>query len=210
MREYHKINSIFKRDEKTKKFLDQYSCPEFEYLANNEWEFTEKVDGTNVRIHWDGANVKFGGRTDNAQMPVSLMEHLNGHFTPQRLSDVFSDITPDTNPVTLYGEGYGAKIQKGGGDYRPDQGFILFDILVGKWWLKREDIEFMAGHLGVPITPIIGRGTLADAIDLCEKGFQSRLRDSEPEGLVIRPSVELKARSGNRIITKLKLRDFKP
>ena len=30
--EYPEINSIYKRDEKTKRFLNEYSLPEFEYL----------------------------------------------------------------------------------------------------------------------------------------------------------------------------------
>ena len=48
---YHKIQSVFKRDPATnhKRFLmGEYSLPEFEYLANNEWVATEKIDGTNV------------------------------------------------------------------------------------------------------------------------------------------------------------------
>jgi len=53
MSEYPKIQSIFKRDELTHKFLSEFSLPEFEYLQLNIWEFTEKIDGTNIRIIWD-------------------------------------------------------------------------------------------------------------------------------------------------------------
>ncbi len=55
MNEYHKIQSIYLRDPETKhkRFLiGQWTLPEFEYLADNEWSFTEKVDGTNIRIYW--------------------------------------------------------------------------------------------------------------------------------------------------------------
>ena len=48
MTQYHKIQSVFKRDPNTKfKTLleGEYSIPEFEYLKDNEWVFTEKVDG---------------------------------------------------------------------------------------------------------------------------------------------------------------------
>ena len=61
MREYHKITTVFDRDpeNKFKTLIDgQFSKPEFEYLANNEWDFTEKVDGTNIRIIWDGEDRK--------------------------------------------------------------------------------------------------------------------------------------------------------
>ena len=43
MKEYPKIQSIYKRDDKTHKFLEgQYSLPEFEYLKDNKWAATEK------------------------------------------------------------------------------------------------------------------------------------------------------------------------
>ena len=47
---YPKINTLFKRDEKNHIILDAFTTPEFEYLKNNEWECTEKIDGTNIRI----------------------------------------------------------------------------------------------------------------------------------------------------------------
>ncbi len=74
MNEYHKIETLFVRDmEGTKKLIEgEYRHPLVEYLKDNIWIFTEKVDGTNVRVHWDGHTVVFGGRTDNAQMPTVL------------------------------------------------------------------------------------------------------------------------------------------
>ena len=53
MKEYHKIQSVFKRDIANGKIIEgKYSLPEFEYLKDNQWVFTEKVDGTNIRIIW--------------------------------------------------------------------------------------------------------------------------------------------------------------
>jgi hypothetical protein len=47
MREYPKIQSLFKRDEKTHKVLiGEYTLPEFSYLSKNEWRWMEKIDGT--------------------------------------------------------------------------------------------------------------------------------------------------------------------
>jgi len=69
MVEYHKIQTIFKRNPETnfKTLLEgEYSLPEFESLKNNEWVWTEKVDGTNIRIMWDREKVVFGGKTNNA------------------------------------------------------------------------------------------------------------------------------------------------
>ena len=208
MKEYHKINSIFKRDQKTGKFiLRDYADPIFEYLKNNQWTFTEKVDGTNVRVYWDSLNrkVSFGGRTDSAQMPVFLMERLKAIFPEEKLATAYPEVS-----MTLYGEGYGAKIQKGGGNYKPDgQDFVLFDVLIGEYWLERENVNDIGNKLGLSVVPLIGAGTLDDAIAMCEKGFNSTWGSFESEGIVLRPSVELKTRGGHRIITKVKCRDFK-
>lgn len=64
--EYTKIPNIFKREMygKNKLIEGEYSTPELEYLSDALWEFTEKVDGTNIRIVWDGYRVSFAGRTD--------------------------------------------------------------------------------------------------------------------------------------------------
>ena len=65
MKEYIKIQTIFKRDLLTnhKTLLEgDYSLPEFDYLKDNTWIFTEKVDGTNIRVMWDGKEIAFGGK----------------------------------------------------------------------------------------------------------------------------------------------------
>ena len=204
MKKYHKINSIFKRDEKGN-FTEEYSMPEFEYLKDNKWVFTEKIDGTNVRVMWDENKVSFGGKTDNAQMPVFLFEKLQEIFTAEKLKGVFNE-----DVVCLYGEGFGARIQKGGGNYIKDGvDFILIDVKIGEWWLKRESIEEIAEKLGIRIVRVVGSGTLQEAIDLTKSGFNSEFGNFIAEGLVLKPEVELSARNGKRIITKIKHKDFK-
>ena len=134
MNEYHKIQTVFKRDPATNMktlLMSQYALPEFFYLRDCEWVFTEKVDGTNIRVFWKDGKISVGGKTDNAQMPMPLLSGLEALFSTKgdAMAEQFED------DVCLYGEGYGAKIQKGGGNYRPDQGFVLFDVRVGQWWL---------------------------------------------------------------------------
>jgi len=208
MHEYHKIQTVFKRDpsNKHRTLLEgQWTLPEFEYLANNKWVFTEKVDGTNIRVYFRDGKIAFGGRTDRAQIPATLVERLNDRFLSQaeRLTDIF-----DGAEVCLYGEGYGAKIQKGGGNYRPDQDFVLFDVLVGYWWLQRSDVEDVAKKLGLDVVPVIGTGTLLEMVERAKAGIPSTWGDFQAEGYVARPATELKTRSGHRLITKIKCRDF--
>jgi ATP-dependent RNA circularization protein (DNA/RNA ligase family) len=207
VKEYRKIQTVFKRDPGTKfKTLleGEYSLPEFEYLADNWWVFTEKVDGTNIRVMFDGEQITFGGKTDNTQIPAFLVAKLNERFLPQL--ETFKELF---DGVCLYGEGYGANIQKGGGNYRQDQDFVLFDVKIGDWWLRRYDIEDISKKLGIDIVPVIGSGTLAEMVEKARQGFNSIWGDFKAEGIVARPAIELKTRSGHRIITKVKCKDFR-
>lgn len=207
MKEYHKIQTLFKRDLNAKKkpiIEGSWTTPEFEYLAKNDWDFTEKVDGTNIRVMFDDGYIRFGGKTDSAQIPAQLVSRLEDRFIP--IKEKFSEIFD--GDVCLYGEGYGAKIQKGGGNYRDDQDFVLFDVKVGDWWLRRDDVVDVATKLGLDVVPVIGGGSLFDAIDIVKTGFKSTWGEFYAEGIVARPKIELKTRSGERIITKIKTRDF--
>jgi len=208
MKEYHKIQTIYKRDPATRhKTLIEgdFSFPEFEFLRNNEWIFTEKVDGTNMRVIFDGETITFGGKTDRAQVPRLLLDRLNDKFLPKtdRFKEIFSG-----NPACLYGEGYGVKIQSGGGKYRRDPDFVLFDVKIDEWWLQRHDVEDISEKLGIDTVPIIGAGTLQEMVELAKSGFKSRWGDFMAEGVVARPTIELKGKNGERIITKIKYKDF--
>jgi hypothetical protein len=229
METYHKIQTLFKRHldgpNKGKMIRGDWTTPELEYLANNQWEFTEKVDGTNIRIGLETdsnlrTRVEFAGRTDNAQIPKPLLEYLQDTFTV----GLFRDADLDT--VTLFGEGYGPNIQ-GGGKYREDTSFVLFDVKISNWWLKRADVDDIACKLGIESVPVIGSGTLRDAVDIVSSGItfdhngvvqrwytsivgglESRWGPFEAEGIVARPVVPLFDRKGQRIITKIKSVDF--
>ena len=206
MSEYHKIVTVYERDPATKfrTLLDgQWATPEFAYLKNNEWLWTEKVDGTNIRIKWDGTKVEFGGKTDNAQLYAPLIEWMHSKFYSGALARVFD------GPAIIYGEGFGAGIQ-GGGKYRKDTVVIAFDVFMGGMWLKRDSVEDIANKLEIEIVPLVGRGSLSDAIQLVKNGYESAWAGVPPEGLVMRPAVEMLDRRGQRIITKIKAKDFKP
>lgn len=209
MRKYPKIKTIFKRDmaNEGRLIIGKYALPEFEYLANNKWLFTEKVNGTNIRIEWRAeCDIKIGGRTDEAQIPIFLYEQIQKLLPAEK----FETSVAKTDTLCLYGEGYGARIQKGGSNYKPDGvDFVLFDVLVDNWWLKREDVEEIASNLGIEVVPLVGYGNLGEAIKIAENGFQSHWGNFIAEGLVLRPAIELQTRAGSRIIAKIKHKDFK-
>jgi len=211
MQQYPKIQGLFKRDEKTHKFLEgQYSLPEFEYLKDNKWVFTEKVDGTNIRVEWDtnplDDRVLFGGRTHNASIPTFLLAKLQELFPVEKFKSLYPEIS-----MTLYGEGYGARIQKGGGKYIPDGvDFVLFDVKIENWWLKRDGIEDIAEKLEIEVVPIRAEGTIPKAVEMIKTGLKTAFCNGDffAEGLVLKPKVQLFNRKGHRIITKLKHKDF--
>jgi hypothetical protein len=209
MKEYHKIQTVFLRnlESKRKEIIEgKWSLPEFELLQNLEWVWTEKIDGTNIRVLFDGTTVTFGGKTDNAQIPAKLVTHLRETFNVENMKAVFGE---EPTQVCLYGEGFGAGIQSGG-NYRPDQHFILFDVKVGSYWLERNNVEDVSNKLNIPIVPIVGTGTLLEAVAFAKTGYKSTIAQSPytAEGLIVKPKVELFNRKGERIVSKIKYKDF--
>ena len=220
MAEYQKIQTLFKRDERNIIIPDQFTYPEFEVLKDLKWECTEKIDGTNIRIELassgnseDGIIMSFKGRTDKANIPEHLLTKLNWLFDREHLMEALNitDETQNCN-ITLYGEGYGAKIQKGGNYISNDVNFILFDVKVGKWWLDREAIKDIADKLGINAVPLMGYMTIPEAIEYVKKGFKSTIaenKDYDAEGLVLKAPCGLLKRDGERLITKIKTVDFR-
>ena len=208
MKEYEKIETIFARDEKTKKLNENiYRNETIQFLKDIEWEFTEKIDGTNIRIIWDGHKVSYYGRTDKAQIPTQLMNKLIELFGGNINEEMFEQKFGAT-PVMLIGEGYGAKIQKGGGDYRQDNNFILFDVCINNKYLSRDNVNDIANYFGIESVPVIFSGNLKKGIDFVKTKPNSTIGTAKMEGLVARPKVELYDKNGNRLIVKIKVCDF--
>lgn len=210
---YPKINTLWKRDENNRYCImpGDFSCPEFANIK--KWHVTEKVDGTNIRIFWDGKTVRFGGRTLNAQIPTHLLRYLMDTFTTELMGEVFPNIEVEDALVVLYGEGYGVKIQKGGGAYRKDVAFIMFDVKVGEWWLKREDVSEIANKLNIGEVPSIGLLSIEQIVGLVEAEFTSKVEtaddDKISEGVVVRSHPLMLFRNGDPIMFKLKVEDFR-
>lgn len=209
MTEYHKIQSIYKRDPENnyKTFIEgDYSVREFK--AIDRWNLTEKVDGTNIRIIWDpSSGLRLAGRGNNSQIHSGIADFFQDNILNKL--GVFKDNCKD-NKVVLYGEGYGPKIQKGGGNYGNDQKIVIFDVLVeDKFWLSRDQVRKISTDLNLEFVPEIAQAVTLDyAINMCKNGFNSRWGNFPAEGVVARPMHELRNMRGDRIITKVKLKDF--
>ena len=208
MKEYEKIETIFLRNDNTKKLIDgKFRNETVEYLKDLDWEFTEKIDGTNIRVYWDGHKVQYFGRTDKAQIPSQLLNKLIEHFGGDINEEMFEQKFGSME-VMLIGEGYGAKIQGCGSLYREDNDFILFDVLINGNYQPRESVKDIANYFNIEVVPTIMIGKLQDGIEYVKSKPKSKIGTADSEGLVARPIYELKDRTGNRIIVKIKVKDF--
>lgn len=116
---YTKIETPYKRDmEGTKKLIEgKFRIEEIEYLKNHIWICTEKINGTNIGIVWDGHKVSFQGRTERAQIPNQLVNKLMEMFggdvneelntvcslTGNSFDDILWQIENDTDAEVLDG-----------------------------------------------------------------------------------------------------------
>lgn len=211
MNEYTKIETIFERDmEGSKRLIEgKFRNETVEFLKDNQWICTEKIDGTNIGIVWDGHKVSYQGRTERAQIPAHLMNKLIEMFGGETNEELFEQKFGETQ-VILFGEGYGAKIQKGGGNYRSDVSFILFDVYLPEQnlWLKRDALEDIAKTFGIDVVPIVLTGTMQEAVDFVKQKPKSTIGAADMEGLVCKPAVDMLDRMGRRVIVKVKVRDF--
>ena len=204
---YPKMETIYKRT--SNGLLESvYRNYVFGYLKDCNWIATEKIDGTNIRVIWDGYKVSFRGRTDKAQIPSKLLEKLEEMFGGFEMEEIFEQTFGEKTAI-LFGEGYGPGIQNGG-NYRKDVSFILFDIYLPEQnlWLRRDNLEDISNTFGVPLVPIVFEGTLNQIVNFVKTQPDSLFGTAKMEGVVCKPAVDMLDRQGNRIITKIVVRDF--
>lgn len=199
--------------------------PHIEYLVdtvnNIEYAETNEIIG----VHFD---VTIKGKTDNAQIPKELQKYMEDNYPEEKVFEAlglkefipvnewvdhkWNDIADVPVKYTIYGEGYGAKIQKAGGNYiKNGVSFAGFDVKVNDIYLLTDNRDDIINKLGAPIAPFIGYFTLDEAIEYVRKGFKSRIAENKDfiaEGLVLRTELGLRNRRGERLIVKIKYEDF--
>ena len=207
---YPKINSLYKRDEATGKFIwGCYSDTVFDCIRY--WRVEEKIDGMNIRIIMerleDGSIAGwFKGRNEDSVLPENLVKYLETINKPQLVFDFMKA----KGKVILYGEGYGPKIQSGG-NYRDSIGFILFDVWGGHRWSTREEVKAIAELLGLPVPFEFGIMTLNEICMLVKSKVNSptAIRPMQFEGVIARAEPLLRNNySGEPIMFKLKCKDM--
>jgi hypothetical protein len=216
VREYPKIETLFERSKETfivdLERLKQPIFADFTHLV-----VTEKIDGMNIRVGFTkGQEIpNIAGRTDKAALPGGLLAHILAKLPMEKRDSLFNEGADPATTITLFGEGYGAGIQRGAA-LSATKKFILFDVLIeageGAWWMPDQTVTAFADRLGIPRVPIIGYSDLDEIVEMVKAGFQSHVAEAPcmAEGVVARPRHVLYDANKKRLILKLKTKDFHP
>ena len=205
MREYQKIESLYRFDAEKKGFVKEFYNPIVEYLKDLHWCGTEKIDGTNIRIYWNGIKFELAGRTDNAEVPKAIQEIFNEMFNADM--EVIFEQRFGKKDVYLFCEGYGGKIQKGA--YSCETKLIGFDIMIDDTYLDKENSQKIFKELGIEFVPVMAFENLQQAINYVENVEESiQCKGDKIEGLVCYPIKRIYDHQGNRIIVKIKKKDL--
>ena len=227
MERYGKTYGPFKRDTKTGAVIHgKWTHPVFDYLKDARWRFTEKLDGTNMRLIYTpplmshsemgsfkhmGSCVSLKGRSDAADVHGTLAEWAKD-ITAKRFETALHELAfYAAEPVCIYGEGIGEGIQKGGTNYGPTH-FRAFAVKSrGVFWEPRYAEALIRHKLGIPMAPVILEATLLEGIEYMKKGFRTCITGEEQgyaEGLIGVPTVPLTTPQLDRIVVKIKACDF--
>lgn len=210
--EYPKTYNPYKRDGKNV-VEGVWSQDWLEYLQNLPMYWTEKIDGTNMRVivNPEEKVLEIRGRSDKADIHSDLIKNITTMFNQADglMSLDFS------NKIIFFGEGFGPGIQKVGGNYRNDKSFICFDIAYlntsNEWsWADWETVKPICEDNGIPTVPQISDTmTILEAIEFVRKQPESEFGNFTMEGLIGVPKVQLFTRYGERVKVKVKCCDFK-
>jgi ATP-dependent RNA circularization protein (DNA/RNA ligase family) len=209
MNKYPKIETLFNRNDKFKVIEGDFRLPE--YAIINRWLITEKIEGTNIRLWFTKGEYKFAGRTDKAEFTVvqnAFLHDLCLGILPavESLLEAYG-----LTSMTVFGELYGPKIQAGG-NYSRSLEFRIFDIQVNdSKWLDQTQLNVNATVMGLDTAPILGVLSTQEAIEFAKTGFKSTFAlnpEYDAEGIVAKPLVPLYDNKGQRVMWKLKARDF--
>lgn len=227
MKAYPKIQSLYKRegvtyDEEKKEYvyekrfkhpliIGDYASPEFGLIKN--WDMFEKIDGTNIRITLFSVpevkdNFLIQGRKKDSKIPGHLMEWLSNKFTKEKMREAF----PNAEMVTLYGEGYGPKIQASGHSYDDKVGFVLFDVQINGWWMSYDQRLEVCEKLDIKHVPKIDSEVdEEEVVDFVRRKPKSRFAidpNFVMEGVVCSTEPLLRGRNGDIVKFKLRVADL--
>lgn len=217
---YHHIDAPTKTDDswgkehKTRRLLrpgecgnnfDCYRDPLLYQLSLTGWQFKRKLDGQNLRVYWDGEQALWNGKSDNFTCKANLTDYMNQIF----LEEIFEEKFDRECKVVLFGEHMGPGVQ--GNELGLEESeFVLYDVNINGYWQGEKSIRDIAGYFGVKTCyDYMEDDDYTDTlVELIERVANGEFKGWE--GIVATPSVECRSQRGDRMIVKIKNRDYLP
>ena len=206
---YKRVPDIFTYS-KGKVEEGQYASEAVRFTKDLPWVCTEKIDGMTVCIEWDGNQASFSRNHIGKRLPKHLLEMLHDKFSTSRAEERFKFNFP-LGKVVFYAVAYGGDIGDTAEKYGPGLTYSLIDVYMParNQWLNRTAVETVGARFGVRVVPKILHEPLEMAVIKMKEHPVSKINMNTPmEGLVCHPFVELRDCYGERIIVKLKAKDF--
>ena len=212
---YAKFSSPFKKDDKW------LNTPEAaQYLPIGRWIVTEKIDGTNIRIiltkpdeegnretHIASRKLILNPEDKTSKQYMDCLKEVNLH----KIKEYFNDVN---STVVIYGEGYGAGVQKGG-IYSKEKNYRVFDIRIGEAYQDFEYVKKVCIDNQLNVVPVmcelkeIVYEECLDALKIFQETLIKEGDGGKPEGFVYKLEPVLLNKYKERLIFKVKHKDFK-
>ena len=159
---YPKISAPYKRTDPKSKVVDTdvYVNETAKLLSNIGYYATEKVDGTNLNIIYDGDKVTYEGHTDKTNWAAEVASWIEEKFVKNEAFVQMCEQKFGAKHITFSGELIGPKIQSNLyklDDYR----FICFDISElrilkdNRIWYSRPAVEGICSDFGLEPSPVV-------------------------------------------------------
>ena len=186
--------------------IGMYRDPLLYELSQAGWCFKRKLDGQNMRVRWDGEQALWNGKSDKFSCGSDLSDYMNHTF----LEELFEEKFGRDCEVYLFGEHMGPKVQ-GNELGLQESEFVLFDVRINGYWQSQFSIEDIARFFKIhtcydfmgDLDEYSTTGTLIELINAVEQG-----KFKDWEGIVALPQVECRNQRGDRIVCKIKTRDY--
>lgn len=182
------------------------------FIDGEDVVITEKIHGTNARIGIVEGSLLAGSHRIQRMRPAPDEMTANTYWFPatqEPVIDLLESLRDQHRVAILYGEVYGAHIQKLHYGQHSGLAFAAFDIYVDDRYLDFDEFHALCQHHGVNTVPTVDRVPYSlKRVGETSRGKTMLQDDHIREGVVIRPTTErLDPRIG-RVILKYLSDDY--
>jgi hypothetical protein len=176
-----------------------------ELLIFKEVYAMEKIHGTSTHITYKDDQLHFfsGGCKHEQFVQIFNQDELLEKFRAAGIPE-----------ITIFGEGYGGKMQGMSKVYGPNLKFVAFEVKTDGWWNVPYARHFVEDKLGLEFVYFNKVPATVEALDGERDAPSEQAKRNgvlEPqirEGIVIRPPVEFALKNGGKLRAKHKRAEF--